>query len=140
MSHALNNVGQGLNIVVLNGENGTVEKLGNLNMRDGNPEDILAYLKEIKPGMIVLVASFDDVTAKMTNDIREIFVGMGSTFIRSVKQRDSWVFAGRAGAERKSLFEKHAVNHENTNIYDGWPNTVGVGGCFPKTNVEQFTA
>lgn len=27
-------------------------------------EDILAYLKEIKPGMIVLVASFDDVTPK----------------------------------------------------------------------------
>lgn len=29
-----------------------------------DPEDILAYLKGIKPGMIVLVASFDDVTPK----------------------------------------------------------------------------
>lgn len=28
------------------------------------PEDILAYLKEIKPGMMVSVASFDDVTPK----------------------------------------------------------------------------
>lgn len=29
-----------------------------------DPEDILAYLKGIKPGMIVLVASFGDVTPK----------------------------------------------------------------------------
>lgn len=28
------------------------------------PEDILAYLTAIQPGKIVLVASFDDVTAK----------------------------------------------------------------------------
>lgn len=31
---------------------------------------------------------------------------MGSTLIRSVKARDSWVFAGRAATEHRSLFEK----------------------------------
>ncbi|XP_008284051.1 protein FAM3C isoform X2 [Stegastes partitus] len=62
MSHVFNNVGPGLNIVVVNGENGVVEKSDCLNMNTANPEDILASLKEIKPGMIVLVASFDDVT------------------------------------------------------------------------------
>ncbi|XP_029358063.1 protein FAM3C isoform X2 [Echeneis naucrates] len=106
MSHVMNNVGPGLNIVVIEGESGVVEKAGYLNMRSGNPEDILSYLKEIKPGRIVLVASFDDVTEKMTDEMREIFVGMGSTLIKSVKQRDSWVFAGKAGTEHKSLFEK----------------------------------
>lgn len=29
-----------------------------------DPDDILAYLKAIKPGMIVMVASYDDVTIK----------------------------------------------------------------------------
>lgn len=38
--------------------------------------------------------------------MREIFVGMGSTLIQSVKLRDNWVFAGRAGTQIKSLFEK----------------------------------
>ncbi|XP_040890711.1 protein FAM3C [Toxotes jaculatrix] len=137
MSHVLNNVGPGLNIVVVNGENGVVEKSGYLNMNAGNPEDILAYLKEIKRGMIVLVASFDDVTTKMSNEMRELFVGMGSTLIKSVKRRDSWVFAGRAGAENKSIFEKQAVNDEKTNVYEGWPDMVEVGGCFPRTVTDE---
>lgn len=133
MSHVLNNVGPGLNIVVVNGEKGVVEKCGYLNMISGNPHDILAYLNAIKPGMIVLVASFDDVTTKMTKEMRDVFVGMGSTLITSVKHRDSWVFAGRAGAENKTLFEKQAVNEEKTNVYENWPDMVEVDGCFQRT-------
>ncbi|XP_051271721.1 protein FAM3C [Dicentrarchus labrax] len=136
MAHLLNNVGPGLNIVVVNGENGDVEKSGFLNMKIGHKEDILAFLKEIKSGMIVLVASFDDVTAKMTKEMREIFVGMGSSLIKSVKVRDNWVFAGRAGTGNKSPFEKKAVNNKETNIYEEWPETVEVGGCFPRNQTD----
>lgn len=136
MSSVLNNVGPGLNIVVVNGKNGKVEKYGYLNMDYGNAEYILAYLKEIQPGMIVLVASFDDVTPKMTDDMREVFVGMGSTLIKSVKQRDSWVFAGKSGTENKTLFEKQAVNDEKTNAYEGWPEMVEMGGCIPRTPTD----
>ncbi|XP_056292680.1 protein FAM3C [Pseudoliparis swirei] len=132
MSNVMNNVGPGLNIVVVNGKNGQVEKFGYLNMDFGNAEYILAYLKEIQPGMIVLVASFDDVTPKMTDDMREVFVGMGSTLIKSVKPRDSWVFAGQAGTENRSVFEKQAVNDEKTNVYEGWPERVEMAGCIPK--------
>uniref|UniRef100_A0A4W6D818 FAM3 metabolism regulating signaling molecule D n=1 Tax=Lates calcarifer TaxID=8187 RepID=A0A4W6D818_LATCA len=133
MSHVLNNVGPGLNIVVVNGENGVVEKFGYLNMKTGNPQEILTYLKEIKPGMIVLVASFDDITTKLTNEMRNLFVGMGSTFIKSIKRKDNWVFAGRAGTQNRSLFEKQAFNDDRTNIYEGWPDMVEVSGCFPRT-------
>uniref|UniRef100_A0A3B4V7S6 FAM3 metabolism regulating signaling molecule D n=1 Tax=Seriola dumerili TaxID=41447 RepID=A0A3B4V7S6_SERDU len=125
MSHVMNNVGRGLNIAVLNGETGAVEKF------DSN--EILAYLKEIKTGRIVLVASYDDVAEKLTDKMREIFVEMGSSFITSVRTRDSWVFAGRAGTEQKSLFEKQAVNDAKTNVYEGWPDMVEVSGCFPRT-------
>uniref|UniRef100_A0A3Q4HL47 FAM3 metabolism regulating signaling molecule D n=1 Tax=Neolamprologus brichardi TaxID=32507 RepID=A0A3Q4HL47_NEOBR len=126
MSHALNNVGPGLNIAVINGEYNTQTS------HKHSWTDILAHLKKIKRGMIVLVASFDDVTQKMTNEMREIFSEMGSTLISSVKRRDSWVFAGRAGTKIKSLFEKQAVNDEKNNIYGGWPEMVEVGGCFPR--------
>ncbi|KAK5872552.1 hypothetical protein PBY51_013238 [Eleginops maclovinus] len=132
MSHAKNNVGSGLNVVIINGNNGDVETFGYLNMQFGDAADILAYLKDIKPGMIVLVASFDDVTAKMTDETREVFVGMGSTLITSVKYRDNWVFAGRAGKDNKSLFEKRAVNDEKINVYGEWPEIVEVAGCYPK--------
>ncbi|XP_076012968.1 protein FAM3C [Genypterus blacodes] len=132
MSTVMNNVGPGLNIVQVNGENGTVEKLGYLNMKDGKEKDILAYLKAIKPGTIVLVASHSDVTLKMTDEIKEVFVGLGSTMITSVKRKDNWVFVGRAGTGLKSHFEKRAVNDVKTNIYEEWPEMVQVGGCFPR--------
>ncbi|XP_041836259.1 protein FAM3C isoform X2 [Melanotaenia boesemani] len=135
MSHVLNNVGPGLNVVVVNGENGDIEKFGYLNINAGNPEDILTYLKEIQSDMIVLVASFDDMATKLTDEMREIFVGMGSTLISSVNQRDNWVFAGRVGTSIKSRFEKLAVNDENTNVFEGWPEMVEVGGCFPGTQM-----
>ncbi|XP_061687976.1 protein FAM3C-like [Syngnathoides biaculeatus] len=134
MNHVLNNVGPGLNIVVVNSESGAVDRCGYLNMNDGVPEDILAYLKEIKPGEIVIVASFDDVTTKMTNEMREIFVGMGSALIKSVSYRDNWVFAGRGGTGNRSSFEKRAANDDASNIYEGWPAAVEVGGCFPRTS------
>lgn len=38
--------------------------------------------------------------------MREVLAGMGSTLIKSVNARDSWVFVGRVGSEDKSLYEK----------------------------------
>ncbi|XP_037535720.1 protein FAM3C [Nematolebias whitei] len=138
MSHILNNVGPGLNMVIVNGENGAIEKVGFLNLIAGNKEDILAYLKEIKPGKIVLVASFINAATKMTKEMRDIFVDMGSSLIHSVRHRDNWVFAGRSGTSIKSLFEKQVANDEKTNAFDGWPQMVEVGGCFPRNlNASQ---
>ncbi|XP_029287785.1 protein FAM3C isoform X1 [Cottoperca gobio] len=139
MSHVFNNVGPGLNVVVVNGTNGVVDKFGYLNMKLGIKKDILAYLTNIQPGMIVLVASFDDMTTILTNEMREVFVGMGSSLIKSVKHRDNWVFAGIAGTENRSLFEKHAVNDQKTNIYEGWPDVVELSGCFPRTLTDGQT-
>ncbi|XP_028262508.1 protein FAM3C isoform X2 [Parambassis ranga] len=138
MSHVLNNVGPGLNIVVVNGANGVVEKYGSLNIQRGLKSDMV-NLTEIKPGRIVLTASFDDVTPKMTTEVREAFVRMGSTLIMSVKRRDNWVFAGTTGTKIKSLFEKRAINDEKTNIYEGWPEVVEVGGCFPRIQTDELT-
>uniref|UniRef100_A0A8C9YEX0 FAM3 metabolism regulating signaling molecule D n=1 Tax=Sander lucioperca TaxID=283035 RepID=A0A8C9YEX0_SANLU len=138
MSHVLNNVGPGLNIEHFNFLTLiTIEKTQSFwSVVDNQMLYILAYLKEIKPGMIVLVASFDYVATKMTKEITEVFVGMGSTLIKSVKHRDNWVFAGRAGTENRSVFEKHAVNDEKTNIYERWPEMVEVGGCLPRTQTD----
>ncbi|XP_061921907.1 protein FAM3C [Entelurus aequoreus] len=133
MSHVLNNVGPGLNIVVINGVDGAVDKSGYLNMKDGVPEDILAYLKAIKSGDVVIVASFDDVTTKLTEEMKEIFVNMGSTLITSLRYRDNWVFAGRGRAGNISSFEKRVANQRENNAYEDWPAAVEVGGCFPTT-------
>ncbi|XP_017263673.1 protein FAM3C [Kryptolebias marmoratus] len=132
MSHILNNVGPGLNMVIVNAESGLVEKSGFVNVIAGEKEDILAFLKAIKPGKIVLVASFINAATKMTREMRNIFVNMGSTSILNVRHRDNWVFAGISASKIKSPFEKRVVNDEKTNAFDGWPQMVEVGGCFPR--------
>uniref|UniRef100_A0A673Z386 FAM3 metabolism regulating signaling molecule D n=1 Tax=Salmo trutta TaxID=8032 RepID=A0A673Z386_SALTR len=132
MSGVMNNVGPGLNLVLVNGENGKIEKFDYFNMYSGETKAILDFLKTIKPGMIVLVASFDDAATKMTDEIRNIFAGLGSSSIKDVKFRDSWVFAGGAGTEQKSPFEKLAANNQKTNIYGSWPEMVEIAGCFPR--------
>lgn len=132
MSGVMNNVGPGLNLVLVNGENGKIEKFDYFNMYSGETKAILDFLKTIKPGMIVLVASFDDAATKMTDEIRNIFAGLGSSSIKDVKFRDSWVFAGGAGTEQKSPFEKLAANNQKTNIYGNWPEVVEIAGCFPR--------
>lgn len=140
MSHVMNNVGPGLNIVVVNDETetvtATVQKYGFLNIRDGNLGDILSYLKGIEPGRIVLLASFDDFAAKMTDEMRDILSSMGSSLIKEVKSKDNWVFAGRVGMTEKSPFEKLAANDAEKNVYEGWPEVVEISGCFPKMSAN----
>ncbi|XP_060925131.1 protein FAM3D [Limanda limanda] len=126
MSTVQNNVGGGLDIVVVNGKSGVVE---NARILNGSPQETLSFLNNIKPGMIVLVASFDNANG-MTNEIRNIFSGMGSSKARSIKFRDNWAFAVRTGLESTLHFEKITVTDEQTNLYEGWPETAEVEGCF----------
>ncbi|KAL0978136.1 hypothetical protein UPYG_G00166610 [Umbra pygmaea] len=132
MSGVMNNAGKGLNIVFVNGSNGNIEDFNFFDMYFEEPVKLLEFLKKIKPGMLVLVASFDDPATKMNDEIRNIFVGLGSTLIKDVGFRDNWVFAGAAGIGEKSPFEKRSANDEKTNIYERWPEMVEIDGCFPR--------
>ncbi|KAK1796441.1 hypothetical protein P4O66_009495, partial [Electrophorus voltai] len=129
MGGSQNNVGWGLNIVLLKGETGELLRCNYFNRYS---RGLLNFLKMVQAGNIILVASYEDPTVLLTDEIREIFAGMGSTMIRSVKYRDSWVFAGAAGMNKQSLFEKLITNDEKTNAYGAWPEMGEVGGCFPR--------
>ncbi|XP_041639524.1 protein FAM3C [Cheilinus undulatus] len=137
MSHVLNNIGPGINLVEINEKSGAVERCDFLNMENGDKDQIFEYLKKIKPGSIVLAASYIDITPKMTDEMRQIFEEIGSTKIRSVNKRDMWVFAGKMGTKEKSLFERVIVNDPKTNLYGGWPSVAEVGGCILKTQINE---
>lgn len=49
--------------------------------------------------------------SRLTDEIRDIFAGLGSTMIRSLKPMDSWIFAGAYGMKRASPFEKVWTEH-----------------------------
>lgn len=49
---------------------------------------------------------FPTLCCRLTDEVRELFAGMGSSMVYSVKYRDSWVFAGAGGRNKESPFEK----------------------------------
>ncbi|XP_067314288.1 protein FAM3C [Pseudorasbora parva] len=132
MGGIMNNAGQGLNIVIADGGTGEILRNNYFNVKSKDPEDLLAYLKTLKPGNIVLVASDIDPTPRLTDEIREIFTALGSTMVKSLKPRDNWVFAGTYGRREASPFEKLNQNDMSRNAYEDWPEMGEIIGCFPR--------
>ncbi|XP_056606196.1 protein FAM3C isoform X2 [Triplophysa dalaica] len=126
------NSGQGLNIVIINSQTGKILRSNYFNLKSEGHEELLEYLKLIKPGNIILVASHINPETKLTDEIKDIFAGFGSTMIGSLNPMDSWVFAGAYGMKKVSPFEKLIQNDLKNNAYGDWPEMGEIMDCFPK--------
>ncbi|MEE6505662.1 hypothetical protein FKM82_005612 [Ascaphus truei] len=73
----------------------------------------------------------------MTEDARKMFAELGSTAIKDVGFRDSWVFLGAKGVQDKSPFEQLMKNSKSSNKYEGWPEAVELEGCVPQRSLES---
>ncbi|KFP82660.1 Protein FAM3D, partial [Apaloderma vittatum] len=132
MSSVRNNIGRGLNIVLVNGTSGQLLKSEAFDMYSGDINKLDTFLQEIKHGTIVLVASYDDAATKMNDKIRAHFVELGSSHVNKLGFRDNWVFLGAKGLHNKSPFEDYIRNDVKTNKYDGWPELLELEGCAPR--------
>ncbi|XP_056242735.1 protein FAM3C isoform X2 [Seriola aureovittata] len=132
LGSVINNAGYGINIVVLNGKTGEVIKIGHFDMYSGEVKPLLEVLKSIENGSIVLMASYDDPSTKLNEDVRKLIAELGSSEIKSLGFRDNWVFVGGKGAAVKSNFEKIMKNDNAKNKYDNWPELIELQGCIPK--------
>uniref|UniRef100_A0A8C4R0V0 FAM3 metabolism regulating signaling molecule A n=1 Tax=Eptatretus burgeri TaxID=7764 RepID=A0A8C4R0V0_EPTBU len=154
MNSVKNNVGRGLNIALLNGVTGTLLDTQTFDMWGGGQTcgvlgillshihvgtslfhkdvlHLLRFLRLIQDGTVIIVATFDDGATKMSDEIRALFVSLGSSSIGQLAFRDNWVFVGAKGIQGKSPFEQLAKHNKNTNKYDGWPEVVEMSGCLP---------
>uniref|UniRef100_A0AAY5KWP6 ILEI/PANDER domain-containing protein n=1 Tax=Esox lucius TaxID=8010 RepID=A0AAY5KWP6_ESOLU len=114
VSSVKNNVGRGLNIALVN-----------------DVTDLLKYLRPLHEGTLVFVASFDDPATKLNDEARRLFEELGSSVVKELTFRDSWVFVGAKGIENKSPFEQRMKNSKNSNKYEGWPESLEMDGCIP---------
>ncbi|XP_038866412.1 protein FAM3A isoform X2 [Salvelinus namaycush] len=114
VSSVKNNVGRGLNIALVN-----------------DVTDLLKYLRPLHEGTLVFVASFDDPATKLNDEARRLFEELGSTVVKELTFRDSWVFVGAKGIENKSPFEQRMKNSKSSNKYEGWPESLEMDGCIP---------
>ncbi|KFO95381.1 Protein FAM3D, partial [Calypte anna] len=132
MSSVKNNVGRGLNIALVNGTSGQLLKENTFDMYSGDISKLDTFLRAIKDGTIVLVASYDDAATKMNDKVQALFVELGSSHVKNLGFRDNWVFLGAKGLKNKSPFEEHIKNDKKTNKYEGWPELLEMEGCIPR--------
>ncbi|XP_061631113.1 protein FAM3A isoform X2 [Phyllopteryx taeniolatus] len=158
LSSVKNNVGRGLNIALVNGTlnffsavlyltpdshfqthffclisgvTGEPLETKTFDMWAGDVSDLLKYLRPLHEGTLVFVASFDDPATKLNAESRRLFEELGSTAVKELAFRDSWVFVGAKGIENKSPFEQRMKNSKSSNKYEGWPESLEMDGCIP---------
>uniref|UniRef100_A0A3B3X213 ILEI/PANDER domain-containing protein n=1 Tax=Poecilia mexicana TaxID=48701 RepID=A0A3B3X213_9TELE len=106
VSSVKNNVGRGLNIALVNGVTGELLETKTFDMWAGDVSNLLKFLRPLHEGTLVFVASFDDAATKLNDESRRLFEELGSTAVKELAFRDSWVFVGAKGIENKSPFEQ----------------------------------
>ncbi|XP_051518049.1 protein FAM3A-like [Myxocyprinus asiaticus] len=131
VSSAKNNVGRGLNIALVNGVSGEVLEIKAFDMWAGEVSELLKFLRPLHEGTLVFVTSFDDPASKLNDEARRLFEELGSTAVKELAFRDSWVFVGAKGIENKSPFEQRMKNSKSSNKYEGWPESLEMDGCVP---------
>uniref|UniRef100_A0A4W5KU48 FAM3 metabolism regulating signaling molecule A n=1 Tax=Hucho hucho TaxID=62062 RepID=A0A4W5KU48_9TELE len=123
------NVGRGLNVALVNGT--LIGYILPVCLPLSDVTDLLKYLLPLHEGTLVFVASFDDPATKLNDEARRLFEELGSTAVKELTFRDSWVFVGAKGIENKSPFEQRMKNSKNSNKYEGWPESLEMDGCIP---------
>ncbi|KAI4874367.1 hypothetical protein NFI96_017463 [Prochilodus magdalenae] len=131
VSSVKNNVGRGLNVALVNGVSGELLETKAFDMWEGDVSDLLKFLRPLHEGTLVLVASFDDPATKLNDEARRLFEELGSSAVKELAFRDSWVFVGAKGIENKSPFEQRMKNSKTSNKYEGWPESLEMDGCIP---------
>ncbi|XP_051548411.1 protein FAM3C-like isoform X3 [Myxocyprinus asiaticus] len=123
---------QGISIVVINEKTGEHSKTASFNMWNGDVRDLIAFLKSIEDGSVVLMASFDDPATKLNEEARTLITELGSSYISKVKFRDNWIFVGGKKTMTQAFFEQHMKNDRKTNKYESWPEMIEMEGCIPR--------
>uniref|UniRef100_UPI00358F9E38 protein FAM3C-like n=1 Tax=Myxine glutinosa TaxID=7769 RepID=UPI00358F9E38 len=131
LSNSMQNVGEGLNILFADGRTGKVLRSEHFNMYSGDVSLLIEFMKDIPPSTFVFVLSYDDAASKLTPEVREIFQKLGSTAIKTIAFRDSWLFIGATDIKGPSPFEVVIKNDRDHNKYEGWPERANLEGCIP---------
>ncbi|MBN3301497.1 FAM3A protein, partial [Amia calva] len=137
VSSVKNNVGRGLNIALVNGVTGELLDTKHFDMWAGDVGELLKFLRPLHEGTLVFAASYDDPSTKLNEEARRLFEELGSSAIRELAFRDSWVFVGAKGIDSKSPFEQRMKNSKLTNKYEGWPEALEMDGCVPQRPPEE---
>ncbi|MGH0184183.1 UNVERIFIED_CONTAM: hypothetical protein FKN15_014377 [Acipenser sinensis] len=114
---------------------GKVHGSDSFNMWEGdNVGPLIKFINGIPNNSIVLMATYDEGSTKLSQEARKEIEKLGSKEIQQIGFRSSWVFVGAKGFTLPEGLKKEKMNHSNKekNRYDGWPAEVQIEGCIPR--------
>nr|XP_015196913.1 PREDICTED: protein FAM3B isoform X1 [Lepisosteus oculatus] len=124
--------GRGMNIVAIDAASGKRIASRHFDMWVGeNSGAMVKFIQEIPTGSFILMATFDEGSTKLTEEAKKEIEKLGSTEIRNIGFRSSWVFVGAKGFSLPANMKKEKMNHsdKSKNRYAGWPAEVQLQGC-----------
>ncbi|MGH0159383.1 UNVERIFIED_CONTAM: hypothetical protein FKN15_037106 [Acipenser sinensis] len=119
----------------INAATGKVHGSDSFNMWEGdNVGPLIKFINGIPNNSIVLMATYDEGSTKLSQEARKEIEKLGSKEIQQIGFRSSWVFVGAKGFTLPEGLKKEKMNHSNKekNRYDGWPAEVQIEGCIPR--------
>lgn len=90
MSKGLNGAGRGLNLVVVNNSTRRISRLAHFDTyaEDSSPLEI--FLEGVVDGEIVIAATFDDASRKLSDLARQLLNDLGAGNSQNIHHRDNW--------------------------------------------------
>uniref|UniRef100_A0AAA9RWX7 FAM3 metabolism regulating signaling molecule B n=3 Tax=Bos TaxID=9903 RepID=A0AAA9RWX7_BOVIN len=129
------NVARGINIAIVNYVTGKVIATQYFDMYEGDNSGLMTKFIQSAPSKSLLfMVTHDDGSSRLKEDAKKAIEALGSTEIRNMRFRSSWVFVAAKGFELPAGIQREKINHSDDvkNRYSGWPAEIQVEGCIPK--------
>ncbi|KAM9319594.1 protein FAM3B [Gastrophryne carolinensis] len=128
------NGGRGINLVIINPDTLKVIDVKTFDMYEGDfSGPLVDFINKIPDKSIILAASHDEASTKLSDAAKKAFEDLGSKEIRNMGFRSQWVFLARKGAPIPADVEREKIIHSDNsrNRYSGWPAEIQIDGCLP---------
>ena len=98
---------RGLNVIVVNQHNGAVghRKSFDTHASSVHSESFAGLINSLPKGRIVVIAMKDAATRSLTESAFQACEKIGSSLIRQIEHRGSWVIIGQKGAQKGTIAE-----------------------------------
>ncbi|NWI82651.1 FAM3B protein, partial [Dryoscopus gambensis] len=124
-------VGSGINIAIVNCK---YEKKICVTDSTDHSGEMMHFIRNAPEGTLLLMATHDDGSTRLTNEVKNLVEELGSKEIKNIKFRSSWVFIAAKGFKLPDNIQTEKINHsdQKKNRYNGWPAEIQIEGCIPR--------
>ncbi|XP_066283114.1 protein O-linked-mannose beta-1,2-N-acetylglucosaminyltransferase 1-like isoform X1 [Branchiostoma lanceolatum] len=98
---------RGLNVVVVDGRTFQVTQAKNFDTYEKGSSDLEDLIWKLDETSLVLIATYDEASRSLSSYARSLLTDLGSSKVKDLGFRDSWIFIGQKGIVGVSPHEKH---------------------------------